>query len=222
MFLLIKFDVLILFQQIVIRKCFNLILFLLHVVLSFFYSRIRRQLSLQSTTTLRIEIRNDPPANLTVDNTASSEEISNINSAIINQFQTGELQAKWANHSATNGSSPTNLDVQEPGNQTSVSLSIISRLELVTPPSSCRLQSACDIQPVLVAYDNNNNIIDKLGSNDQPWQVVASVVGQPSVNVIGAIANYSNGQSQYSTFGVTATGSYKIQFTFITPYNVSR
>ena len=179
-------------------------------------------MSLQSSVTLRIEIRNDPPANLTMDNTASFEEISNINSAIINQFQTRELQTKWQNHPSTGGTSPTTLNVQEPGNQTTVSLSIISRLELLTSPSSCRLQSACDIQPVLVAYDTNNNVIDKLGSNDQPWQIVASVIGQPGVNVIGAIANYSNGQSQYSTFGVTAMGSHRIQFTFITPYNVSR
>jgi hypothetical protein len=98
---------------------------------------------------------------------------------------------------------------------------LISRIVLVTPPSSCRLQSACTVQPVIVAYDASGNVIQTLGSNDEPWQVVASVIGHVGVNVVGAIANYANGQSQFTSFGVTATGSYLLQFTFITPSGLS-
>ena len=179
-------------------------------------------MSLTSTISLQVEIREDPPTGLSSNNNASVLHMSNINAGIINRYQSGELQAAWASHPLCNGTSPTSLGVQEPGNQSTVFLSVISRVALSTPPSSCRLQSACDVQPVLVAYDSSGNVIDKLGSNDQPWQIVASIVGQSSINVIGAIANYSNGQSQYTTFGLTAMGSYQVQFTFITPYNVSR
>jgi hypothetical protein len=147
--------------------------------------------------------------------------MANMAAYIINRYHSQELQTLWASNSLCPGISPLSLSVQEPASQVSVPLSIISRVVLVTPPSSCRLQSPCDVQPVLVAYDAFGNVIQKLGSIDQPWQVVASVVGQPSIAVIGAIANYSAGQTQFTTFGLTAQGSYQIQFTFITPTGVS-
>ncbi|CAF1450087.1 unnamed protein product [Rotaria sordida] len=114
------------------------------------------------------------------------------------------------------------LLVQESQNQTTVSLGLISRLVLVISPSLCRLQSVCEIQPVLVDIDTSGNIIQKLGSNDQLWQVVASIIGSSGISVIGVIANYSNGQTQFTSFGITANDSYQIQFAFITPYDVNR
>ncbi len=131
------------------------------------------------------------------------------------------MQTAWAAASNLGGVAPLSLNVQEPGNSTTVSLNVISRVALITPPSSCRLQSACDAQPVLVAYDASGNVINKLGSNDQPWQVRASVVTPSGVSVIGAIANYSNGQTQYGKFGLTATGSAQVKFEFIQPSGVS-
>ncbi len=101
-------------------------------------------------------------------------------------------------------------------------MSIIDHIVLVTPPSSCREQSPCDIQPVLVAYDAEGNVIDKLGSNDQPWQVFASVVDDSNITLIGAIANYSNGQTQFISFGLPNIGEYQVQFAFIQPNNVIR
>ncbi|CAF3605269.1 unnamed protein product [Rotaria socialis] len=79
------------------------------------------------------------------------------------------------------------------------------------------MQSACHVQPVLVAYDTSGNIIEKLGSNDQPWPVVASILGSSNASVHGVIANYSDEQTQFSTFGATATDSYQIRFAFILP-----
>jgi len=102
-----------------------------------------------------------------------------------------------------------------------VELSVIDRLALVTPPSSCRQQSACDVQPVLVAYDSSGNVINKLGSNDQPWQITATVISPAGVGVVGGIANYSNGQSQYSAFGVTSTGTVQVQFSLVSPSGVA-
>jgi hypothetical protein len=75
---------------------------------------------------------------------------------------------------------------------------------------------------ILVAYDIDGNVIQKLGSNDHPWQVFASVVGDPNITLIGAIANYSNGQTQYTSFGLPYIGDYQVQFAFIQPNNVSR
>ncbi|CAF1318068.1 unnamed protein product [Rotaria magnacalcarata] len=140
---------------------------------------------------------------------------------IINRYQSGQLQDDWTNNSLWNGTRPSIPSVQEPGNQTTVTLGVISRLALVIPPASCRLQSRCDTQLVLKAYDASGNVIKKLGSDDQPWQVVGTVLGSVNASISGAIANYSCGQTQYSMFGITATGSYQIQFSFITPSGVS-
>jgi hypothetical protein len=184
-------------------------------------SRIRRH-TLVNTIQLTVEIRDDPPTNISANNTGSNSNITNINSAIINRFQSQDLQDAFDNMTNGTGSAatPLTLSVQEPNNQTTVALSVIDRLVLITPPSSCRLQSPCDVQPVLVAYDGSGNVIDKLGSNDQPWQVVATVISPAGVSVIGAIANYSQRQTQYTAFGLTSTGSVIVQFSFISPYGV--
>ena len=121
-----------------------------------------------------------------------------------------------------NETTPTSLTVQEPREQSNVQLRVISRIALLASPSSCRERSVCDVQPVLVAYDPHGNVIEKLGSNDQPWQVVASVLNGPNVQLIGAIGNYTEGQSRFRSFGVTTVGSYQFEFRFIPPSNVSR
>ncbi|CAF3684556.1 unnamed protein product [Rotaria socialis] len=159
--------------------------------------------------------------NLSANNNASDQLIANINANIINRYQSGQLQVEWANNSLCNGSSSSSVSIHEPGNFTTVTLGVISRLVLVTPPASCRSQCRCDTQPVLKAYDASGNAILKLGSDNQPWQVVGTVLGSANVSVYGAIANYSDEQTQYSMFGVTATGSYQIQFSFITPSDVN-
>ena len=183
-------------------------------------SRIRRQ-ALLNTIQLIVEIRNNPPNTLSSSSSTSNSNISDCNSDIINRFQSGDLQNAFDNMTnATASATPLTLSVQEPGNQTTVALSVINRLVLVTPASSCRLQSPCDVQPVLVAYDANGNVINKLGSNDQPWQVVASVISPPGVFVIGGIANYSQGQTQFTDFGLTATGPVQVQYSFISPSGV--
>ena len=170
-----------------------------------------------NTIQLRVEIRDDPPPNLSSGSSSSSSNIAQTTASIINRFQSQSLQASFATHT---GSSYLTLSVQEPENQTTVQLSVIDRLVLVIPPSSCRLQSPCDVQPILVAYDTSGNIIKKLGSNDQPWQVVATVISPNGVNAIGAITNYTNGQTQYTSFGLTSTGSVQVNFSFISPYGV--
>lgn len=175
-----------------------------------------------STISLNVEIRDEPTTNLSTNSTSSTNSIPDICSAIINRYQSGELLETWANHPNMGNITLIGLNIQEPYNTSSVSLSIIYRIELVTPPSSCREQSPCGVQPKLVAYDIDGNVIEKLGSNDQPWQVMASVVDNANVTLIGAIANYSDGQTQYTSFGVSVTGNYQIQFAFIQPNNVSR
>jgi hypothetical protein len=180
----------------------------------------RRQTS--STIVLTIEIRYDPSTNLSDISTIQSEDLATILSSIINRYQSGQLQTDWSANSALGNVSPSGLSVQEPLNQTTVSLGVIDRIALITPPSSCREQSPCSVQPVLVAYDSSGNIIDKLGSNDQPWQIIATVVNQSNVTLIGDIANYTNGQTQFTTFGFPYMGEYQVEFSFIPPDNVSR
>jgi len=172
-------------------------------------------------TTLRVEIRDNPIYNISANSTNQTSQIQNILSTIIDAYQSGQLQTVWLASSATGYTAPVSLSVQEPLNQTTVSLSVISRIALVVPPELCREQSPCTIQPVLVAYDSNGNVIQKLGSDNQPWQIVASIVGQSNVNILGAIANYSNGQTQYTTFGFSSLGTYQVQFSFIPPNGIN-
>ncbi|CAF3925163.1 unnamed protein product [Rotaria sp. Silwood2] len=179
-------------------------------------TRVRRQNSMTDFY-LQVELYNEPANNLTSYNTTQDEVLLNLTSTILSQYQSGELQAIWARDPSTNNTSPTGLTVQEPFSQTMDELKVINRIELVTQPSSCREQSPCTIQPVIVAYDSNGNIIQKLGSIQHPWQVIASLVGQPNAFVPGSIANYSNGQTQYSLFGLASVGTYQVQFMFISP-----
>ena len=144
-----------------------------------------------------------------------------MNAQIINLFQSGILQQRWRNHNESGGFAPLSLTVQEPLNQTSVELKVIDRVALTFPPSSCREQSPCDVQPVLVAYDALGDVIQKLGSNDQPWQVIGSVIGQPNIT-IGSTTNYTSGQTQFNQFGVSQLGSYQFEFRFVSPSGVSR
>ncbi|CAF0745209.1 unnamed protein product [Adineta steineri] len=181
-------------------------------------SRVVRRAT-SGTITLRVELRNDPRPFYSIPDQASVDDINNITSRIINGYQANQTQQQWA--AAAGGSYPLSLSVQEPGSSETSVLSVISGLFLITPPSSCRLQSPCDTQPKLVARDASGAIIDKLGSEQQPWQIIAVIVGQSGVSLVGPIANYSDGQSQYTNFGITALGSYQVEFRLLTPNGVS-
>lgn len=164
----------------------------------------------------------DEPRNSSVTNTGVRGEIlANIASTIINSYQAGELQVKWQEMNITNGIVPNEMSVQEPFDYSTVELVVIDRIELVIPPDQCREQSPCGVQPVLVAYDSNNTVIQKLGSNDRPWQVRATIINQTNVRIGGAIANYSDGQTQYTLFSLSQLGAYQIRFNIISPDGVS-
>lgn len=184
-------------------------------------SRVYRRQVSTAATTLRVEIRDNPVYNLSANSTNQTSQIQNILSTICNTYQSGELQTTWLASSATGNTAPVSLGVQEPLNQTTVALSVIDHIALVVPPELCREQSPCAIQPVIVAYDSNGAVIQKLGTINQPWQIVASIVGQSNVTVLNPIANYSNGQTQYTTFGFSNLGTYQVLFTFIAPNGVS-
>jgi len=185
-------------------------------------TRIRRQsTTLVSNIRLKVELRDEPRASTTAATGIRAEILANIASSIINRYQAGELQDKWSNMSLTNAFMPTNLSVKEPFDDIESELSVVYRLTLITAPDECRQQSPCTIQPLLVAYDRQGNVIQKLGSNDRPWQVLASLVNQPNVVLPGGTANYTNGQTQYSSLALPDNGTYEVQFTVIQPDGVN-
>ncbi|CAF4012065.1 unnamed protein product [Rotaria sp. Silwood2] len=185
-------------------------------------TRIRRQASsVLLPIQLQIELRDEPRTSSIASTGIRAEILSNIASTIINRYQVGELQVAWRNLNVTNGSFPSVLSAQEPFDNSSVELSIINRLLLVSPPRDCRQQSPCTFQPVLVAYDVAGNVIQKLGSNERPWQVKATVVGRPNLILPGGIANYSDGQTQYILFSLPDIGTQQVQFTLIQPDGVN-
>ena len=169
-----------------------------------------------------MELRDEPRPSTTVATGIGAQILSNIASAIINRYQAGELQVAWINLNFTGGISPTNMTTKEPFEDVEVGLSVIHQLVLVTPPSSCRQHSPCTIQPVLIAYDKQGNVIQKLGSNDRPWQVKASLVSRPNFVLQGSIADYITGQTQYSLLSLPDNGTHQVEFTVIPPIGVNR
>lgn len=167
-------------------------------------------------------MRDEPRPTSTGSTGVRAEILSNIVSSIMNRYQCGELQVAWMNLNIINGTVPSSMATQEPFDNNSTILSLINKLVLVTPPSGCRQQSPCTIQPVLVAYDIQEKVIQKLGSNDQPWQVKANLVDQPNSLITGGIANYSNGQTQFTLFTLPYIGTAEVQFTLIQPNGVNR
>ncbi|CAF1252929.1 unnamed protein product [Rotaria magnacalcarata] len=184
-------------------------------------TRIRRQTSPVMSVQLQMELRDEPRTSTTAATGIRAEILANIAASIINRYQAGELQVLWGILNITDGIIPSNLTAQEPFQDFQVNLSVIAQLVLVTPPSDCRQQSPCTIQPVLIAYDVQGNIIQKLGSNDQPWQVQASLVYQPNVVLSGGIANYTNGQTQFTQLSLPDNGTQPVQFTMMLPYGVN-
>ena len=168
-----------------------------------------------------MEFRDEPRPSTTSATGIRAEILSNIAATIINRYQAGELQILWGNMNISNGILPTNLSAKEPFDDYEVELSVIAELVLITPPSDCRQQSPCTIQPILIAYDAQGNIIQKLGSNDRPWQVKATLVNQPNVNLGGSVANYTTGQTQYSLLSLPDNGTCQVQFSFIEPDGVN-
>lgn len=191
---------------------FSFLLLFYFMIEFFFISRVRRA---TSDIGLGLELREDPSRTLTLYNTALDQAVLDLTTTTLNNYQSGTLQSQWAALPTAGNTSPTGLTVQEPFSQTTDDLKVISRISLVTEPSSCREQSPCTQQPVIVAYDSAGKIIPKLGSINQPWKIVASLVGQPGAFVPGAVANYSNNQSQYSLFGFPSIGTYQVQFTLV-------
>jgi hypothetical protein len=167
-------------------------------------------------------MRDDPRPRSQGTSGIREEVLSNIASTMINRFQSGDLSVTWKNLNITAGEVPISTHVQEPFDQSSTTLQQINRTELRTSPAQCRELSPCTIQPVLIAFDSQNQVIDKLGSNDQPWRVKVSVVNQPNLILQGGIAPYFNGQTQFTDFALPNIGSFELQFTFIQPDGVSR
>lgn len=168
-----------------------------------------------------MELRDEPRSSTTAATGIRAEILANIASSIINRYQAGELSDQWGNMTLTNNYAPTNLSVKEPYDDIEVELSIVYRLTLITPPDDCRQQSPCTTQPLLIAYDRQGNVIQKLGSNDRPWQVLASIVNQPNIILAGGTANYTNGQTQYNLLALPDNGTYEVQFTVIQPDGVN-
>lgn len=121
-----------------------------------------------------------------------------------------------------NASSPISLSIQEAFSRTTSNLSLIDHIELVRSADSCREESPCEIQPKIVVYDSNGKIIDKLGSSERPWQIRATIVNQTNGFVIGDVANYSDGQTQFHLFGFSSIGVYRVQFELVLPDNGNR
>ena len=143
-------------------------------------------------------------------------------SSIISRVHSGDIYASWQQLDVIANVTPTQAQIQEPSRDTSESLQMISRIALVTPPDGCREYTPCAIQPVIVAYDPSNNVIDKLGSNERPWQIKATLVNQSNVVLSDGIANYVDGQTRFTQLSLTGLGSYQIRFSFIQPDGMNR
>lgn len=194
-------------------------MFFFFVFYSLDFSRGRRQLF---PLTLNIQI-GDNPRPLSNTPTGIQEEImTNLASMIINRYQSAELLDAWNVSNVTSGYVPTTLRVRESLSEEWTNFSIINRTELRIPPSGCREQSPCEIQPVIIAYDSFDNVIEKLGARDRPWQIKATLINDTTAVLFGDTVDYVDGKAQFTQLTLSDIRSYKIQFTLIRPDGVSR
>lgn len=185
----------------------------------FNFSRRRRQIV---SPKIIVDIRDEPQERSTESIGILAEILRNIAASVISRCQTGELFSAWAEANVTDGFVPSNISVQEPYQNEAYSISIVHRLQLLNSPSGCRENSPCAVQPVLIAYDRDGYVIQRLGSLERPWQIQATLMNQSNITIYGAIANYTNGQSQFNMLGLSSTGYYQLKFNFIQPDGTSR
>lgn len=151
-------------------------------------------------------------------------DLSALSASVINQFLIGELQAK--------AKSKFNIDlvglsVQKPdSNGTDAKISKLSKIQVLQNADKCRELSPCEIQPILVALDENGEQVMNIGSDEQPWTLVATIVNSsnPTLTIVYQTeANLDNeGFIKFTNLGVSdVAGSFRIKYEFKTPIGVN-
>lgn len=171
---------------------------------------------------LVFEIREEPATSSSNDNGVRAAVISNYATSITSRVHSGEIYTAWERNNVIANVTPIGAAIQEPFQESLEELHIIDHLLLVRPPSDCREYTPCAVQPIIVAYDASNNIIDKLGSNDRPWQIKATLVSQPNTALSGGVADYVDGQTRFTQLSLAGLGSYQIQLTFVRQDGMNR
>ena len=171
---------------------------------------------------LLVEIRDEPQRALIKRVDIRDRIMFNIGSYMIDRFQTKELMNDWVRLNITNGKAPGAAVVQQPLDEELMNLRVFDHFELVTPPSECREQTPCAIQPVLVAYDPDGNLIENLGSKDRPWQVEAIILNQSNPVLPAIVTAYFGNQTQFTNFYFPNIGSFQVEFRLLKPEDSSR
>lgn len=148
--------------------------------------------------------------------------MANVASSFINRYHTGEISETWQQLRVTDNATLSEVNIKEILQESAETLHIIDRIRLLTSPSGCREYSPCTIQPVIVAYDPFNQIIDRLGSAERPWQIKATLVSSSTMNLAGGITDYTNGKAEFTRLSLPHVGSYQLRFSFVPPEAVSR
>lgn len=148
--------------------------------------------------------------------------LSSVVSRFIDRGQSGQLHEDLKVLNISSGLPPTQLQIQDVFNYGFTFVPVFQYLSITASPDQCREYSPCTIQPRLVAFDVDGDVIEFLGSKESPWQIQASVVDRPDIVVSGAIANYSNNQTQFTDFSLPLIGTYRIRFNLLLPDNVNR
>ncbi|XP_061168814.1 fibrocystin-L-like [Saccostrea echinata] len=196
-------------------------------------SRGRRKRSTDVVTGVEIEISNPPSqeVNSTADaGDLSSGELQNITTTIVNEVQLGTTLRSLVNITGASISEPP-PDPTDPNWQKMAEETNEERYQELVQPNLMRLYTPVipihegapfSSQPKLQVYDANGNVVNKLGTNVNPWEITATLrngTGDPAAQLLGErTAKYNNGWANFTDLAISHMGSgYIIDFVVTYP-----
>ncbi|XP_052700396.1 uncharacterized protein LOC128177638 [Crassostrea angulata] len=163
----------------------------------------------------------------------STEELQNITKTIVNDVQAGSILLNLLNSTGVAIAEPRQ-DPEDPNWQVVLSDTNIA-LQTLAQPSEMRLSNTIvplhegapfSTQPKLQIYDSSGNVIDKLGTNTNPWQITASIVsgtGHAAGQLTGTTTvPYQYGLANFTDLAISHFGDdYGLNFTVTYPVGVN-
>ncbi|XP_062574409.1 fibrocystin-L-like [Saccostrea cucullata] len=197
----------------------------------------RRKRSTDVVTGVEVEISNPPTQE--VNSTAeagdlSSDQLQNITTTIVNEVQLGTTLRSMVNITSASISEPP-PDPDDPNWRNMAEDTSETRYQELAQPSLMRLftpvipiheGAAFSSQPKLQVYDANGNVVSKLGTNVNPWEITATLrngTGDPAAQLLGTrTAKYSNGWANFTDLAISHMGTdYIIDFNVTYPIMAS-
>ncbi|CAF0939901.1 unnamed protein product, partial [Brachionus calyciflorus] len=181
--------------------------------------RRRRQIS--STKYFELVIF-DNPSNQSTFNSQdqiSANNLNDISANISSLFSTGQLQQLASSVLNINLSS---LNVEKPLANSSSEIRKLDQIKVIREASGCREQSPCQVQPIIVLLDDNNQTVTGLESLTNAWTIKATLLSStnPNAEIIfeKEVSLQNDGFFQFKNLGISEiTETFNIQYELVPP-----